>query len=285
MQKSHLKTSRVGRPQKSILARRQTCLWAESVRVRTGAGSFRDLEAVLGDEGKWEGMWSRYERGLVVPSGKRMGRIEMMVPGTARYFYAGFWQLLENRSYSWEDLDQAIDSLPPWLFPELRRTAKFGRLNATGKEKYLMAATEMVADAANGIHGLAVILILIREAELAQDERQYLTALKAWAEASEKKRWHPILYSLSYSTFQAVVKPLWGITFADSKINAAWQQFFCVYIECRHHGKRPDVDEFDWMHCVARFFFFTPQPREVLERLIKYDTSELALYAKYLSWN
>lgn len=239
----------------------------------------------MGDEGKWEGMWSRYERGLVVPSGKRMGRIEMMVPGTARYFDAGFWKLLENRFYSWGELDNVIDGLPPWLFPELRRTAKFGRINSSRKEEHLMAAVEMVADAANGIHGLAVILMLLREAELAQDERQYIIALKAWGEASEKKRHHPILRSLSEAEFEAVAKPLWDITFADPETNASWKQFMNVYIECWHQGKHPVADEIDWMHCITCFFDFTPRPQEVLERLVKFDARERARYIEYLSWD
>ncbi|WP_228894274.1 hypothetical protein [Pseudoduganella aquatica] len=237
----------------------------------------------MGDDGKWEGMWDRYARGLVVPSGKRIGRIEMMVPGAAKYFYAGFWQLLENRAYSWEELDRTIDTLPPWVFPSLRRTAKFGRIGGSGKSaQFLQEAVEMISDPNNGIYGMAVILILIREAELVQDERQYVMALKSWAQANENRMCHPIISYISDPAFTRVASPLQEVTFSSNNSNECWVRFLKTYLQRYYAGKNPSPLDFDGLHCISLFFDFVPLEQEVLDRLVKYDRHERARYISYI---
>ena len=177
-----------------------------------------------------------------------------MVPGTERYFSTCFWDLIEDRVYLWQDLFDAVSTLPPDLFPQLRREFAFGRLvNPSEFETVLHQAVDMVSDDSDGIQGLATILVLIREAELVRDESQYLHALKAWAKASERKRLHPILEQISLARFAQVARPLERITFADEAKNACWQQYLSNYIDDWHDGVKPRADEFDVLDCISRF--------------------------------
>lgn len=251
-------------------------MWATAVYKWAGANNFGELQDRLGDDGKWDGMWSRYRRGLVGPSRKRIARIEEKVPGTARYFHTGFWDLLEDRPYHWQDLVDAISLLPSDLFPQLRRGHSFGRLtNSSESEALLEAAVDMVSDTSNGIHGLTVILLLLREGELVKDELLYLHALKAWARASERKRLHPILAPLSLTLFAQIARPLEQITFADQAKNSCWQQYLTAYFDYWHDGQKPRSDEFDILDCVSRFEDFKVRTKEEFERLVskqKFDS-------------
>lgn len=250
--------STMGRPKKTLLARRQVRLWAVAVRVRAGVRSCRDLEKRLGDDGKWTGMWSRYQRGLVVPSGKRMGRIEMMVPGTIRYYEAGFWELLENRSYRWEDLDKAIATLPPWMFPELNRTTKFGKINKrNGIVITLRLAIRSIQNYSRGIYGLLVILVLMREAELTQDAEQYLMSLKAWAIACNNRVKHPVLRYLPREEFENVAKPIQYMEFSDPILNFHWIKYKNGYISSKYGGCMPRPSDFN---CLDFIYGYSTAP-------------------------
>jgi len=285
-EKNDSKRSKVGRPPKGIFARAQIAIWAIAVYRRAGAKNFGELQDLLGDDGKWEGMWSRYWRGLTAPSGKRIGRIEEKVPGSARYFQAGFWDLLEDRPYLWQDFFDAIATLPPELFPHLRRESTFGRLtNSSESEALLKRAVDLVSDASDGIYGLTVILVLLREAELVRDESLYLRALKAWANASEESHTHPILVQFAESLFVLVAQPVERIVFADQAKNDCWQQYLAAYIDYWHQGNKPRPDEFDVLDCIRRFADFQVRSTEELKRLVsakRFDnqTNDIA----YPSW-
>jgi len=204
-------------------------------------------------------MWSRYERGLVEPTRKRIERIELKVPGSARYFCAGFWALLENRAYGWKDIDAAAQTLPSALFDGMRRAGCFGRLCSRSRIPSLLdAAVKAVVNDLNGIHGLTAILVLIREAELAQDEEQYIRALKAWAKASEAKAKHRILCTLPSTLFTAVATPLLNVSYSDSEMNASWGEFFESYVDQWHYGEKPHPKNFDGLDCISRFTEFGP---------------------------
>lgn len=224
-----------------------------------GVQSCRELEVPLGLDGWWEGMWSRYERGLVEPSRKRIERIEMKVPGSARYFCAGFWALLENRAYGWKDIDAAVQTLPPMLFDGLRNIGSFGRLCSRSRIPSLLdAAVATVVNDSNGIYGLTAILVLIREAELAQDEGQYIRSLQAWAKASEAKAKHRILCGLPSTLFAAVAIPLLNVSFSDPEMNASWEEYFESYVDRWYYGEKPRLKDFDGLDCISRFTEFVP---------------------------
>lgn len=260
---------KAGRPEKKKFSRLRIHLWAQVVRNRAGVGAFRDLEGRLGDDGKWDGLWSRYSRGLIGPSRKRVARIEEKVSGTERYFSTCLWDLIEDRVYLWQDLFDAVVTIPPDLFPQLRREGTFGRLvNPSDFETVLQRAVDLVSDDLEGIHGLATILLLIREAELARDEPLYIHALTAWAKASERKRSHPILEQISLARFAQVARPLERIQFSDEAMNACWQQYLSDYIDDWHDGVKPRSEEFDVLDCISRFEGLKVRPKIEAEYLV-----------------
>lgn len=272
------KTKR-GRPPKSSLLRKQTMLWTNSIKVLSGVRSLRELETTLAADGVWDGVWSRYARGLVAPSKARITRIEALLPGTAQYFYADFWRLLENRPYLWSELDEVVERFPPGVFPELRRQGRFGRLCIAGNDShFLTAAEKIVGDGDNGHHALATILVLIREAELLQDGRQYIRALQAWARASKEKSSHTVLRSLPYAVFEAVIAPVRDLVFSEPELGRRWQRFMEAYLYSFHGGRVPKLDEFLGIHCISVFPDFEEHSFKDLIRLIRYDTLQIVRY-------
>lgn len=268
-----------GRPPKSTLLRKQTTLWTDSVKVASGVRSLRELETKLAADGAWDGIWSRYARGLVAPSRARIMRIEALLPGTAQYFYADFWRLLENRTYLWRELDEVVERFPPGVFPELRRQGRFGRLCATGNDQdFLTAAEKIVGDRENGHHALATILVLIREAELLQDGRQYIRALQAWARACKSKFSHAVLRNLPYAVFETVAAPVCDLIFAEPELGRRWQRFMDAYLFSCHGDRVPKPDEFLGIHCVSVFPDFEEHSFEDLIRFIRYGTVQIARY-------
>ena len=199
-----------------------------------------------------------------------------MVPGAERYFSTCFWDLIEDRVYLWRDLFEAVSTLPPELFPQLRREAAFGRLvNPLDFETVLDRAVGLVSDDSGGIHGLATILVLIREAELVKDEPLYLLALKAWAKAGERKHLHPVLNQISLARFAQVARPLERIKFGDEAKNACWQQHLSDYIDDWHDGVKPRSDEFDVLDCISRFEGFKVRTKTSVEHSVskqKFDS-------------
>lgn len=222
-----------GRKPRTSIERVRTLIWAENVKVQAKR-SFDRLSEVLGDDGRWNGMWSRYARGLVSPTLERIERIEHALPGTARYYFSPTWMLYEHREFRWSELRQAVDWLDPRLatiFVEKNESAggKFWRVNFS-----LLTALELVShlytDQELALDAITMTMILIRDAELRQDGVAYLLTLMTWAKLTELRSRPPAIRYLPLTFLEAVVEPLRHMWFADPELEEAWNahvQNFC----------------------------------------------------------
>lgn len=225
-----------GRPERPPLEDVRTHVWAQAVCVAAHADP-RRLEAILGLDGRWNGLWSRYVRGLVSPAPERVIRINKILPGTRRYFDSPFWILIENGDFTRSELRDCalwLDKLFQDLFIASPRAANslFWR-NAADPYTALNESLRLVGYAPYGLDALTSILLVIRESELLQDAWLYLAGLQAWASAAHLKQQHPILKHLPDRLFGIVAEPLRTMTFPSSETEDYWRDQLTQY--CIHN--------------------------------------------------
>lgn len=238
-----------GRPPRWQFERQRTRLWSESVRYEART-SFRTLEGVLGSDGRWNGLWSRYSRGVVSPTSERVMRIDNKLSGTAKYYFCPFWKLIENRDYTRKELDDCVQ----WLQPSFRNffmtnaQSVFGSRwrNHMENSALLPEAVRLVTDIEFGLDAVTAILIAVREAELIQDSRAYLRAIKAWAEIEADRNKHFVLRYLSPYILDSVAEPLRHMRFEPTDIDCLWRQHVENYCEKRS----TNIDRFEVLDCI-----------------------------------
>lgn len=240
--KSKLKgenTARPGRPERDPVEFFRTTFWARSVCVAANA-SARELEPALGKDGHWLGVWSRYERGLVSPSRKRLIRIDKKLPNTGRYYFCPLWGLLRDFAFTQNDLRDAV----MWLKPLFRRafindgpssTGLFWR-NKVNPIGTLDAACRLLKDSEYGLDALTTILLILREAEVMQDAWAYLQAIQAWGDVELLKSAHPVLRHFPTVLIESVLEPLLDMRFAEAEIDTLWTRHLETY-----RAKRPVI--------------------------------------------
>lgn len=219
-------TRRRGRPQRPALEDIRTVVWAQSVCTAAGK-PLRELEPLLGRDGRWNGLWSRYARGLVSPSEDRIVRINAKLPGTRRYFDSPLWILIENGDFTRSELlDSALwlGKLFRDMFVSDMRQAKgpFWR-NRIDPFATLVESTRLIGYQPHGLDAMTSLLIVLRESELMQDAWLYLSAMRAWAVAAHGKNQHPVLKRLPERFFAVVAEPLRRLKFQDQPIQAYWR--------------------------------------------------------------
>lgn len=217
---------RRGRPQRPPLEDIRTVVWAQSVCTAAGKPP-RELEPLLGRDGHWNGLWSRYVRGLVSPSEDRIIRINDKLPGTRRYFDSPLWILIENGDFTRSELlDSALwlGKLFRDMFVSDTRQAKgpFWR-KRIDPFATLIESTRLIGYQPHGLDALTSLLIVLRESELMQDAWLYLSAMRAWAVAAHCKNQHPVLKRLPERFFAVVAEPLRRLKFQDRSAQACWR--------------------------------------------------------------
>lgn len=223
---------RRGRPERDPLEIYRTTFWARAVYSAAKAPRHK-LGRALGKDGRWIGLWARYDKGLVSPSRERIRRIDGKLPGTGRYYFCPIWGLLHQRSFTQDDLRTAVN----WLNTPVRIAFLAEDEFANGpfwrkpgdKFELLGELIRSLGDRRHGLDALVAILIVLREAELCQDARLYLTAMRAWAQAANRLSEHSVLRHFPVELIESVLNPLGTIRFADTKADAAWEQHVAAY--------------------------------------------------------
>lgn len=231
--------ARRGRPTRKRFENKRTILWSRSVRYAVNR-RWMNFEEVLGDDGRWNGLWSRYSRGTASPMDDRIKRIDDRFPGTARYFYSPFWWLVENRMYSRDELDECVR----WLHPVLQKhfmtfeQPVFGKRWAThsANSPLFTEALGLISDIKLGFDAVTALLIAVREAELIQDSMAYLRAIKAWAGIEPRRLDHPVLSYLSPYILLYVTRPLRRVRFAQPEVNDLLQNHLSEF--CGRYSRR-----------------------------------------------
>ena len=221
------KLSGAGRPERLRFARQQTKLWATAVLVHAGCRDFAELESILGTDGRWEGLWSRYSRGLVSPSIDRIRRIDKILPYTARYFNSACWLLIPNDDPQWELLQDVADELPPTLrrLTSIGDSMRFGRI-ALGPYDYLNLPAQLIESMKSSgcaLDALSVALLAIREAQLCRDEFGFLWGCRTLVQLSLAMGDHPIMKEFSTHWINRIVEPLRTIRFVSKNADESWR--------------------------------------------------------------
>lgn len=225
-----------GRPQRSPLEAQRIKLWVKGVCVAAGRAP-NELSDVLGEDGVWNGMWSRYSRGIVAPMQQRLERIDTAFPGSARYYSSPLWMLVVEREFSWSELRVMAEWLRKLfrdaILGDARKSCVHGKFWAIPSNSYeiLMKAGMLIEDQKFGLDALTVILFILRQAELQQDGELYLHAMKTLATAEMRKEAHPVLSALPQRFFAKLIEPLRNIRFADPRVDNFWILSFEEY--CR----------------------------------------------------
>lgn len=238
-----------GRRPRGRIEKIRTFIWARSVAV-AAKRPLNELEPVLGNDGRWNGLWSRYARSSVSPSPDRVIRIGRILPGTARYYFSAIWSLVANHEFLRSELRTAIGYLDKRLQSSFIAQDKcadglFWRTDVS-LPALLDMAIRLVGDSRLGLDAVTMILILIREAELKQDGASYLLAMKAWAQLEYRREQHEVLRLLPDSIFDYVVHPLRHMRFAQADVHKLWDEHVERY--CRK--KFDDRNGFELIDCL-----------------------------------
>lgn len=225
-----------GRPKRPPIERTRTATWARSVYVAAHAVAKvhpHELEKILGADGRWLGLWSRYDKGLVSPTPERLARIDRKLPGTRRYYDSPLWSLIENRDFTRGELREYALRLgaafrSAFIDPAHRSGGGFWRKGSNPFD-LLEDLSRYIGTENTGLDALTSILIIVREAELCQDAWLYLAALCAWATTETERARHPVLRKLSDEVLDTVVEPLRTIEFADPEVDEAWKRHVKSY--------------------------------------------------------
>lgn len=123
-----------GRPARSRFERTRIKIWSLAVHLQVIAKK-RSLESLLGEDGKQESMWDRYNRGLAAPSETRLDRIEKVLRGTAQYYRSPIWRLYSPKKWTRLEFEMAIRELDPLFRYALRPQKGKYRLTSRGAER------------------------------------------------------------------------------------------------------------------------------------------------------
>ena len=230
--------SRRGHPERDPIEIYRTRLWARAVYLSARAARHK-LERTLGKDGRWIGLWARYDKGLVSPSRERIHRIGKKLPGTSRYYFCPVWGLLQHRFFTQDELRTAVD----WLGSPFRVAFLAGDDSSNGpfwrkpgdRLELLDELIQLLGDREKGLDALVAILVVLREAELSQDAKLYLFAMRAWAQVENRKIDHPILRYFPTDLIVSVLEPLDTIQFAYSKANEVWAMHVATHGSANRH--------------------------------------------------
>lgn len=216
---------KTGRPARSKFDRARTAVWMVAVEVHARR-SRRDLEALLGPDGRWNGVWSRYDALRVSPTRDRVERIDRALPGTARFFLSGVWKLAAYPEPRPSELRQFVKELDPriaaaFVADDRSADGMFWR-RPIPWQTVLEFALHHANDEVLCLDAAMVLLILIREAQLSQDGVAYIAILQTWAKRLRLQMSFPIADALSRELFVLETKPLRGVIFADSALQERW---------------------------------------------------------------
>jgi hypothetical protein len=219
------------------------------------------LKDILGEDGKWEGLWTRYRRGSVSPSPERLARIGKVLPGSDRYFTSPLWNLLENMDCRSSDLRRAVFWLRPpfreqFILPDKTALGLFWR-RPHDRRKTLAQAFELLQHHGYALDALTVILIISREAVLRQDGHIYLEAMAAWARARPKLEDHLILSKIPENVFDNVAEEIRPVWFANDSVDIRWGNHLTYYSLLATMHER-----LDYMPPALRLFEDIDQVRE-----------------------
>lgn len=240
---------RRGRRPRWLTERLRTVLWSESVRHASGL-EYAELATILGDDGRVNGLWSRYKNGHGSPHADRVWRIDKILPGTARYFFCPIWALVENREYTRHELDNAIR----WLMPQFRNqfapidSQEFGRrwLPIPDYMEHKRGIVYSVNQLEFGLDALTALVIELREAEFLEHELHYLWSASALAFAAKYMSFHPVLDYLDEAVFQIMVEPMRTIKFASTDIRELWEDRLSKFMI----RKASDLDHINLLDCL-----------------------------------
>ena len=223
--------------------------WARSVLL-AAKRPLKELEEVLGNDGRWNGLWSRYAKSSVSPSKDRIVRIDKILPGTARYYFSPLWTLLVNREFHRSELLTAVQFLDKrfqaaFIAEDESASGLFWRADVS-LPVLLDMATHLISDEKMGLDAVTVILILIREAELRQDGASYLLSMKAWAQLEYLRNQHQVLALLPDALLDYVVEPLRYMCFAQAVVRELWDE----HVEYYCWKKNDDQEDFELIDCL-----------------------------------
>ncbi len=233
----------VGRPKREIWAREQTRVWATAV-----AASLNDAKlpfAALGDDARSD-LWSRYRQGLITPTEERVSRIEIVAPGTARYFHASAWALASNRDYSPQQLKDSLafmsstvrEHFQPVIQAPAAAQGKFWRLpwDSAPSDPMYEGPAEWEEDDDDryefvhhidhphlGIDMLGAYLFLLREAEVQQDARAYISRLSWLPQVRAHSKAHRMLSKIGSAFWLHLIEPASTMNFADPDAQTHWR--------------------------------------------------------------
>jgi len=233
-----------GRKERSRYERVRIKIWALAVytKVKERGGA---IEEIIGKDGAWESLWSRYYRGLVAPSTDRLNRIEAQLPGTAIYYTSPIWSVASDIAWNAPRISKGVESLCTVFYnafvhemelrdkgaseieEELDYWEESYEKNPTAEgdnrikelnqywwrtEFYhkvlLTRAYDLLLDPQHGMDALSTIFLAYQECFLQKDDLAAYHFSLVWAAAEIRRREHPLLRHIPTYIFSQALEPL-----------------------------------------------------------------------------
>lgn len=212
----------VGRPERSRIENVRTKVWALAV-LKMSAGSHTSLSDILGEAGKWEGVWKRYCLGLVSPSESRLRRVDQELPGSSQYYRCPIWITSDLKSWNrktrvgvngadqlkWRlDEIRAVESTIPRSFFYYLNHCLVSYRDYPSSIRFLRPCLKLLANANGGISALSYLYIRIQHAIISEHARLFCVLAGAWTLAEKMRIHHPILKHIPQDLFQRALEGL-----------------------------------------------------------------------------
>lgn len=215
---------------------------------------FTQLESVLGIDGRWKDVWSRYCRGTVSPPPDRVRRVERKLPGTAIFFTSEFWTLLQAENLTWAVLHRCRAALPETL----RRLAPgaepgvFGGFDLTQADESTFARQifSSLHTPHGGMDALAATLYWLRQAQARRDALGTLKGFQMVAAVADMKDGNESLQTLPRVIFEDAIEPLREMRFSPPWIESVWTDHRDRY----RHNVGCSKNSLDLIGCLLRLY-------------------------------
>lgn len=219
---------KVGRPPSDPVHRIKGITWFVAVSQASGMTA-AELEVLFGKSkrnlqysaGCRPGLWNKYRDGLACPKSKRdkngnpsiVERVENRFPGTAKWIFMPFWDVMSSAPMEMADIKNIYQSLPL----ELRILLVMEPANSQKTfwrrpidENKLFQHLLKIHDLNAGI----AILAIIKEAEITQNQRLHRKGIECWNEYSIFLNQHPIVGYVSKLIAEMLKKRFGNIEYA-----------------------------------------------------------------------
>ena len=214
-----------GRPKKDIVDKFRTMVWYAAVKQRSGFETaymlgkhFSPEQFRRGPDGEsiYPSKWNKYKRGDTVPSNTLVKHVESEFKGTARWLELTLWDVIRKKPPSIIKIKAIVSTVRPGLAKHISGL----KSNIPKQDSRRLYSTTSIDSLwrQGDLDSLAALFALIRDAELKNNNFQYIEASVASMYVILRQLIKEPLYTVRHDLFQYVQTSYFNFT-PDKKVS------------------------------------------------------------------